>query len=124
MIHIQNLRNQNQLNGDAVIAQTNRYQNENQLIQTSGSNAETEDISNWLNSMNMGKYFDVFIQNRYDKMKFVREIRDMTDLFVIGIVDKDDQAKLLLEIRGLQDEKYEMEQAPVVEYPYSRQTNH
>ena len=124
MIHIQNLRNQNQLNGDAVIAQTNRYQNENQLIQTSGSNAETEDISNWLNSMNMGKYFDVFIQTGYDKMKFVREIRDMTDLFVIGIVDKDDQAKLLLEIRGLQDEKYEMEQAPVVEYPYSRQTNH
>ena len=84
---------------------------------TMGKTKSGDDLEKWLKSIDMTVYLDKFVGHGYDKIQSVKEIKDLNAFFDVGIVDKDDQLKLLMEIRRLRREIDNENEEPAHVYP-------
>ena len=54
-----------------------------------------------MDTLKMPQYIDLFVQNGYESLQFVKEIKSMDDLEEIGINDIEDQMIIIREIDKL-----------------------
>eukprot|EP01084_Bolivina_argentea_P293981 505740_1 len=84
-------------------------ENEQHIYPTpTGIQKKDLDVKQWIeNTVKLPEYYDAFVNNGYETIRFIAEINDAKQLLEIGIIVQEHQEQILEEIRTLKTENNE-----------------
>ena len=91
--------NQLTVEGNATIVIAEDVYQETKRGQDAEANMNSATLLSWLESIDCAMYLDNFVSSGYESLDFVKEISNTDELIEINITDKQDQDKILQQIK-------------------------